>query len=88
MKVLDQIFIVIAFFVLWVAFSFSIFSLIRPDAPSFLAKDRSRLLTRNEIIESNKFYTEIRVRMSESTFYSFPPTFLTMYLILRKKKKG
>ena len=84
---LDSIFKLIVFFVVFFICTGSITSFILPDAPSFLAKDRS-LLTRNEIIESNKFHTEIRVRMSESTFYSFPPAFLTMYLIFRKKKKG
>ena len=87
MKVLDQIFIVIAFFFLCVAFSLSIFSLIRPDAPSSLEKDRS-LRTAKEMIEIENYSNEMRTRMSESSFYSLPPAFLTMYLILRKKKKG
>ena len=84
---LDPILKIMVFFVLSMVFSGSIYSLIRPNAPSSLERDRS-LRTAKEIMEIQKYSNEMRIRMSESTFYSFPPAFLTMYLIFRKKKKG
>ena len=84
---LDPILKIMVFFVLSGVFSGSIYSLIRPSAPSSLERDRS-LRTAKERIEIQKFHNEMRIRMSESNFYSFPPAFLTTYLIFRKKKKG
>ena len=84
---LDAIFKLIVFFVLSMVFSGSIYSLYRPNAPSSLEKDRS-LRTAKEMIEIRNYTNQMRIRMSESNFYSFPPAFLTTYLIFRKKKKG
>ena len=83
---LDPILKIMVFFVLSMVFSGSIYSLIRPSAPSSLEKDR-RLLTGKETIEIQKFHNEMRYHMTYAQFLAFPPTILTTYLIFREKKK-